>query len=53
MKVEITIDRKKSLPDGAVPALEVELLRRLSQNYEDCKLTIRRAGPTVSAFSVA
>ncbi|WIO41088.1 DinI family protein [Klebsiella electrica] len=44
MKVEITIDRKKSLPDGAVPALEVELLRRLSQSYEDCKLTIRRAG---------
>lgn len=44
MKVEITIDRKKSLPDGAVPALEVELLRHLSQSYEDCKLTIRRAG---------
>ncbi|WP_434642111.1 DinI-like family protein [Klebsiella sp. I138] len=44
MKVEITIDRKKPLPDGAVPALEVELLRRLSQSYEDCKLSIRRAG---------
>ncbi|WP_406670228.1 DinI family protein [Raoultella terrigena] len=44
MRIEITIDRKKSLPDGAEPALEVELLRRLSQKYEDCKLSIRRAG---------
>ncbi|OUG64430.1 hypothetical protein AZZ62_002380, partial [Klebsiella variicola] len=26
MKVEITIDRQKKLPDGAVPALEKELL---------------------------
>lgn len=44
MKVEITIDKHKKLPDGAVPALEKELLRRLNQNYEDCQLTIRRAG---------
>ncbi|VDR28571.1 DNA-damage-inducible protein I [Raoultella terrigena] len=44
MRIEITIDRKKALPDGAEPALEVELLRRLSQRYEDCKLSIRRAG---------
>lgn len=44
MKVEITIDRKKKLPDGAEPALEAELLRRLNQKYDNCKLTIRRAG---------
>lgn len=44
MKIEVTIDRTKELPAGAVPALEKELLRRLNQNYEDCKLTIRRAG---------
>ncbi|EPZ4273988.1 DinI family protein [Klebsiella pneumoniae] len=44
MRIEITIDRKKSLPDGAEPALEVELLSRLSQKYEDCKSSIRRAG---------
>lgn len=44
MKIEVTIDKTKKLPDGAIPALEVELLRRLNQNYEDCKLTIRRAG---------
>ena len=26
MKVEITIDRQKKLPDGAVPALELSLI---------------------------
>lgn len=41
MKVEVTIDKHKKLPDGAVPALEKELLRRLSQSYDDCKLRIR------------
>lgn len=44
MRIEITIDRKKALPDGAEPALEAELLRRLNQKYEDCKLSVRRAG---------
>ncbi|WP_447338527.1 DinI family protein [Klebsiella variicola] len=44
MKVEITIDRKKKLTDGAEPALEAELLRRLNQKYDNCKLTIRRTG---------
>lgn len=43
MRVEITIDRKKAQPDGAEPALEAELLRRLSQKYENCKLSVRRA----------
>ncbi|MDT1847226.1 DinI family protein, partial [Acinetobacter baumannii] len=42
MKVEITIDRQKKLPDGAVPALEKELLRRLDQNFNNCSLVIRR-----------
>lgn len=42
MKVEVTIDKHKKLPDGAIPALEQELLRRLSQSYDDYKLTIRR-----------
>ncbi len=44
MKIEVTIDRTKQLPDGAVPALEQELSKRLSRNFEDCKLIIRRAG---------
>lgn len=43
MKVEITIDRQKILPDGAVPALEKELLRRLDQNFNNCSLVIGRA----------
>lgn len=41
--MEITIDRQKKLPDGAVPALEKELLRRLDQNFNNCSLVIRRA----------
>ncbi len=31
MKVEITIDRRKKLPEGALPALEKELLRSLTK----------------------
>ncbi|MDD9581205.1 DinI-like family protein [Enterobacter sp. FR 78] len=44
MKIEVTIDRIKKLPDGAVPALEQELLMRISQSYTGCKLVARRAG---------
>lgn len=44
MKVEIAIDRKKPLPDGAVPDLEKELLRRLNQSFTSCSLIIRRTG---------
>lgn len=44
MKVELTIDRAKELPKGALPALEKELLKRLSNQYENCSLVIRRAG---------
>lgn len=44
MKVEVTIDRKKKLPDGAEPALEAELKRRLNKKYENCMLIVRRAG---------
>lgn len=44
MKVELTIDRTKELPKGAIPALEKELLKRLSNQFEDCSLVIRRAG---------
>ena len=45
MKVELTIDRTKKLPDGAMPALEKELLKRLQNQFEDCSLVVRRAGP--------
>ncbi|HCM9506486.1 TPA: DinI family protein [Enterobacter kobei] len=43
MKIELTIDRVKKLPDGAIPALESELLKRLSKQFDDCQLTIKRA----------
>ncbi|EAM4462367.1 DinI-like family protein [Salmonella enterica] len=44
MKIELTIDRTKVLPKGALPALEKELLKRLNNHYDHCRLTIRRAG---------
>ncbi|MEP9009489.1 DinI family protein [Enterobacter kobei] len=43
MKIEITIDRMKKLPDGAIPALESELLKRFSTQFDNCQLTIKRA----------
>lgn len=43
MKVELTIDRMKKLPEGALPALETELQKRLTKQFTNCKLTIRRA----------
>lgn len=44
MRVEVTIDRNKKLPDGAVPALQHELQKRLSRRYDNCNLVVRRAG---------
>ncbi len=43
MKIELTIDRMKKLPDGSIPALESELLKRLSEQFDECQLTIKRA----------
>ena len=43
MKGEVTIERTKKLPDGAIPALENELLKRLNKRFEGGKLTVRRA----------
>lgn len=44
MKIEVTIDKTKKLPNGAEPALEAEFLRRLNQKYDVCQLSIRRTG---------
>ncbi|XHF49442.1 MAG: DinI-like family protein [Enterobacter roggenkampii] len=44
MKIELTIDRTKELPKGAVPALEKELLKHLQNQFDDCTLVVRRAG---------
>ncbi|RJL02701.1 DinI family protein [Enterobacter chuandaensis] len=43
MRIALTIDRMKKLPDGVIPALESELLNRLSKQFDDCQLTLRRA----------
>ncbi|HEJ1246542.1 MULTISPECIES: DinI-like family protein [Enterobacter cloacae complex] len=43
MKIELTIDRMKKLPDGAIPALESKLLNRLCKQFDDCQLTLERA----------
>ncbi|MCU7781975.1 DinI family protein [Lelliottia amnigena] len=42
MKIELTIDRLKKFPDGTIPALESELLKRLNNQFYDCQLTIKR-----------
>ncbi|ECO1865749.1 DinI family protein, partial [Salmonella enterica] len=42
MKIELTINKSKELPRGAIPALEKELLKRFQNQYENCNLTIRR-----------
>ena len=43
MKIELTINRTKILPDGAISALESELLKRLSKQFDDCQITIKRS----------
>ncbi|MBG6240742.1 MAG: DNA damage-inducible protein I [Candidatus Symbiopectobacterium sp. Dall1.0] len=44
MKVEVTIDKEKKLPNGAAEALQKEFGLRLEARFPDCKLTVRRAG---------
>lgn len=44
MRVEVTIDKTKKLPNGAIAAFYEELLKRLSRQYEDCSLIVRQAG---------
>ncbi|EPV2467377.1 TPA: DinI family protein [Enterobacter hormaechei subsp. xiangfangensis] len=44
MKVEQAIDHMKKIPDGAIPALKSEVLKRLNKQFDDCQLTIKRAG---------
>ncbi|KFK98143.1 DinI-like family protein [Serratia sp. Ag1] len=44
MHVEVTIDKKKKLPDGAAAALAVELNKRLQRKFPDAEATVRMAG---------
>ncbi|SMG37097.1 DinI-like family protein [Cedecea sp. NFIX57] len=42
--VEVTIDKKKELPKGALSALAVEFNKRLQSKFPDIEATIRMAG---------
>ncbi|HEY3986341.1 DinI-like family protein [Cedecea sp.] len=42
--VEVTIDRKKELPKGALSALAIEFNKRLQNKFPGIEATIRLAG---------
>jgi len=44
MRVEVTIDKTKTLPRGAVSALAVEFNKRLQRAYPGVEATVRMAG---------
>ncbi len=44
MRVEITVDKTKKLPAGALSALAVEFNKRLQRVYPDVEATVRMAG---------
>lgn len=44
MRVEVTIDKTKQLPAGAVEAFKTEFEKRLTRAYPDAKLSVRRTG---------
>jgi DNA-damage-inducible protein I len=41
---DITIDKTKKLPVGAVEALTIEFNKRLKKHYPDVEATVRMAG---------
>lgn len=42
--VEVTIDRKKTLPEDTASALSIELNKRLQRKFPDVEATVRLAG---------
>lgn len=44
MRVEVTIDKTKTLPAGAMSALTVEFNKRLQRAYPGVEATVRMAG---------
>ncbi|THD43916.1 DNA damage-inducible protein I [Enterobacteriaceae bacterium ML5] len=44
MRVEITVDKTKKLPAGAMSALAIEFNKRLKKQYPDVEATVRMAG---------
>ncbi|EMR8965842.1 DinI-like family protein [Yersinia enterocolitica] len=44
MRVEVTIDKKKKLPEGVADALTTELNKRLQRKFPDAVATVRLGG---------
>jgi len=44
MRVEVTIDKTKQLPAGAVEAFKAEFEKRLEISYPEATFSVRRAG---------
>ncbi|WP_260514703.1 DinI family protein [Serratia fonticola] len=44
LHVDVTIDKKKKLPEGATSALAVELNNRLQRKFPDAVATVRMGG---------
>ncbi len=44
LHVEVTIDRKKKLPESVAPALATELNSRLQRKFPGVRATVRLAG---------
>ncbi|CAI0816530.1 DNA damage-inducible protein I [Serratia proteamaculans] len=44
MRVEVTIDKTKPLPSGAIEALTGELSKRVNRQFPDTQVQVRYAG---------
>ncbi|WP_449649257.1 DinI-like family protein [Rahnella aceris] len=44
MRVEVTVDKTKKLPAGAMSALAIEFNKRLKKQYPDVEATVRMSG---------
>lgn len=44
MRVEVTLDKRNPLPDGALEALNTEFTRRVNRDFPDTPVQIRLAG---------
>lgn len=43
MRVEVTIDKTKPLPSGAIEALTIELSKRVNRQFPDAVIQVRYA----------
>ncbi|SPW26772.1 DNA-damage-inducible protein I [Edwardsiella tarda] len=43
MRIELTLDKRNPLPDGALDAFRHEFSRRIQPHYPDCIVQVRQA----------